>query len=199
MVLPILFGLFGSIWYYASNSVLQTGVEVLPDKIDVAFHDINLYINNTVIQLDHLAVENFGEVRTKFNETLIDTGDELDKTFEEIKTEIHFDEIIDTSTSIIDQSLNFNEGTLKDVQTKIDILKDNATFIKEKVEAIKKSVKELTSDTSSPLCSALQGELSCVILQSSMAAIDVDPSKVPSPILDSFKIPDVSMASMVKH
>jgi hypothetical protein len=27
----------------------------------------------------------------------------------------------------------------------------------------------------------------------------VDPSKVPSPILDSFKIPDVSMASMVKH
>jgi len=144
MVLPILFGLFGSIWYYASNSVLQTGVEVLPDKIDVAFHDINLYINNTVKQVDHLAVVNFGEVRTQFKVELNNTGDELSQTFDAILEKIEFEHLVNVSRFITDTALQFNDEILEEIKGKTETLKGNVTSLTAQAEAIKVTAQSLT-------------------------------------------------------
>ncbi len=40
--------------YFASESVLQTGIGQLPERLNDAFDDANLFINNTVGQINHL-------------------------------------------------------------------------------------------------------------------------------------------------
>ena len=147
MVLPILFGLFGSIWFYASNSVLQHGVDDLPDKLDDAFYDINLYINNTVKQVNHLAVLNFGEVRTQFKVELNNTGAELSQTFDSILDEIEFDHLVNVSRFITDTALKFNVEILDEIKGKTGTLKGNVSSLTSKVEGIISTGQTLTGDT----------------------------------------------------
>jgi hypothetical protein len=51
--------------YFASNSALQTGVEQLPQRLEDALDDLDLFFDNTVEQIDHLAGENFDQVSNR--------------------------------------------------------------------------------------------------------------------------------------
>ena len=191
MILPLLFGLFGSIWCYASNSVLRTGVELLPQRLDEAFSDVNLYIDNTVKQVDHLAVDNFGEVKLGFKSLINETGGEVGTIFDEIKNATGFDDLVSLGRAIAGQVLVFNNQTLVNLEARINQTKEKVDAVKLATENITTSVADLTQDPSSnPLCLALAGQPSggptCDDLNTSMNDVLtlINPDAVPAPAGD---------------
>ena len=191
-VTTILFGIFGSVWFFASNTVLESGVGALPNKLDVAFDDINLYINNTVKQINHLADDNFDEVRMKFEDELESTGDVLAETFDNITVEIQFDRLVELSEDITRIALTFNNETLAGVDEQMTILNSTVIDLTAMVEVLKADVSSLT-DPSSPLCGPgiLPSGLGCNELNSSMSSVNVDLSQVPEINLTEFEISEV--------
>jgi hypothetical protein len=118
----ILFGIFGSVWYIASNSALQNGIEVLPDKLNNAFDDINLYINNTVTQIDHLAKENFDQVKNGFTFEVDISKNLIEIALSDVKEKIYFEDIVDLSESIVQEILSFNSETIEKIKADVGSL-----------------------------------------------------------------------------
>ena len=192
MILPLLFGLFGSIWFYASNSVLRTGVELLPQRLDEAFSDVNLYIDNTVKQVDHLAVDNFREVKSGFKSLIDEAGGEVETIFDEIKNATGFDDLVSLGRSIAGQVLVFNNQTLVNLESKINQTKEKVDAVKLATESIARSVDNLTQDPSSDFCAAIASGTTCRQLSDSMNEVLtlINPDAVPAPAGD-VKLEDV--------
>ena len=122
----ILFGIFGSVWYIASFSALQNGVQVLPQKHDNAFHDLNLYINNTMKQIEHLTTNNFEQVNDQFSFEVNNAKDLMVNVLKGMKDDIFFEDLINLSESIVQEILNFNNETIEKIKTDVGSL--NATL-----------------------------------------------------------------------
>ena len=87
-------------------------------------------------QVDHLAVDNFKQVKDEFNNTLFDTGDQLGVTFEEIKDQIKFEELVAIVNSIVNVTLNFNTDVLGNVKNEVEIVQKNVSEIQSQVSNI---------------------------------------------------------------
>ena len=174
MVTSILFGLFGAIWYYASNSVLSDGIDVLPQKLDDAFDDIDLYINNTVKQVDHLAFDNFKEVRERFNDSMTETEVNLNETMNAIVKEIEFNQLINMTKFVAEKSLNFND-TLKAIGERAQALKNSSTDAAEILVEIKKLVWDLTGNDT--FCN-YSSPTECIVLNASVNAIVINTTSI---------------------
>ena len=192
MILPLLFGLFGSIWFYASNSVLRTGVELLPQRLDEAFSDVNLYIDNTVKQVDHLAVDNFGEVKSGFKSLINETGGEVGTIFDEIKNATRFDDLVSLGRSIAGQVLVFNNQTLVNLESKINKTKEKVVAIKNETENIKVTFAALIQTPGGiRMCGELGSQV-CQQLDTTMTEVLtlINQDAVPAPAGD-VKLEDV--------
>ena len=70
-------------------------------------------------QVDHLAMDNFKQVKDEFNSTLVDTGDLLGATFADITDKIQFDELVAIVNSIVNVTLSFNTDVLGNLENEI--------------------------------------------------------------------------------
>ena len=87
-------------------------------------------------QVDHLAVDNFKQVKDEFNNTLFDTGDQLGVTFEEIKEQIKFEELVAIVNSVVNVTLSFNTDVLGNVKNEVEIVQKNVSEIQSQVSNI---------------------------------------------------------------
>ena len=98
-----------------------------------ALDDVEQYINNTVKQVDHVAVDNFRQVKDEFGRQLQETEGQLVVTFDVIKEGMKFEELVAIVNSIAEDALSFNivvSGNLKD---ELAIVTKNVTDIKDQV------------------------------------------------------------------
>lgn len=110
-ITTILFGAIGVSCYFATNSALQKGVDDLPERLDFAFTDIEIFLNQTVKQVNYLTNENFVELRTGFDVLMTEAGRNVTQLIDEIKNDISYDELMSYSKYVVNDLINFNNET----------------------------------------------------------------------------------------
>jgi len=130
-----------------------------------------------------------------------EAGVKLSKTFEVIKTDISFDELIDLGKNVTGKVLTFNNETLILFQTDLDKLKKELENITATAGQVQTVVLEITDTTTPPdnlLCQALlvTGP-TCAELQNSINdivnKINTGSASLPTPDLSNFYITNVSI------
>jgi hypothetical protein len=123
-----------------------------------------------------------------------EAGVKLSKTFEVIKTDISFDELIDLGKNVTGKVLTFNNETLNLFQTDLDKLKKELENITATAGNIKNSVDDITSDTqlcpalTAPTCDDLKNSINDIVNN-----INTGSASLPTPDLSNFYIGDVSI------
>lgn len=142
-IVPILFGAIGVSFYFWTNTALQEGVAAFPDRFESALSDINLYLNQTVKQIDHLTNENFNELESGFDSLMNEAGTNVTHLVGDVQEDIHYDKLIGYSMSVINDSLEFNDVTTKEIkelfvvaQTSVDNFKLRSEALKNKITLI---------------------------------------------------------------
>jgi hypothetical protein len=65
-------------WYFAANNFAQDGLERLPDNFDILAGDLDLFVNNTVMELEHVTGANLDELQDNIENDINDAVDSLD-------------------------------------------------------------------------------------------------------------------------
>lgn len=61
---------FGVVCAFVTNEHIKDGVEQLPENVTVNLNDVDLYLDNTDKEVDHLLVTNFNELKEFLNNIL---------------------------------------------------------------------------------------------------------------------------------
>merc|ERR1711983_193793 len=94
MVILLVCGALSMAWFFSANNFMFAGVEDLPNNLENVAFDIDLFLNNTAEELEHVAKVNFKEFKDQVNQTIDEAKDGFVEMVEKVTEAIEFQEIV---------------------------------------------------------------------------------------------------------
>ena len=120
-------GTLSMAWFFSANNFMFAGVEDLPNNLKDVAIDLDLFLNNTATELEHVAKDNYDEFRTQVEKDIEKAKGGFEQMVNQVTDIIQFQEMVNIA--------EFLNGTAHEYK------KEQATFADE-LDTISQSVIE---------------------------------------------------------
>ena len=163
LVILLVFGTLSMAWFFSANNFMFAGVEDLPNNLENVAFDIDLFLNNTAEELDHVAKVNFKEFKDQVNLDIEEAKDEFEKMVNKVTEAIEFQEMVDIA-DFLDESAHAFVDAKEGFKTSLSDISDTVTSIDTQIKDFKSLVN--TSQNAFGNCVVANTDIGITVLRS---------------------------------
>jgi len=137
--------MLGLVCAFVTNTRVEKGVQHLPEDVNIAVHDIQLYLNNTDKEVQNVLVNNYQELQKVLFTKLDSSGELVKMELGRVTKAIAIDNLTDIATSLgqIKTDLSMIKNTTLHLQDQTSNLQSGLSDVARRLLSLQESCKEL--------------------------------------------------------
>ena len=187
MAVLIVLSALSMAWFFSANTVALDGLNGLPDNVQTIVNDSQLFIDNTVEDLEYVTKTNFDEFSDNINTDIDQISENVNKTIDSVIEQINFNKLVDISKFLTNLATDFNENKLPEWDGVLKKLTDQLVSIDDKATDFKNTVaeSEYCSGNDLPICNTIADIPPLQI--SLISGLNLDDYKLTEDVLQAIK------------
>ena len=188
MAVLIVLSALSMAWFFSANTVALDGLNGLPDNVKTIVNDSQLFIDNTVEDLEYVTKTNFDEFSDNINTDIDQISENVTKTIASVIEQINFNKLVDISKFLTNLATDFNENKLPEWDLVLTKLTDQLNIIDGNATDFKDAVADSVYCKGSPdleICKTIANIPSLEI--SLISDLNLKQYELSKPVLDAIK------------
>ena len=180
LVILLVFGTLSMAWFFSANNFMFAGVEDLPNNLENVAFDLDLFLNNTAEELEHVAKVNFNEFKDQVKQDIDEAKDGFEQMVTDVTEKIEFQEMLNIAQFLNGTAYEYKEEQVK-FASDLDTIGETVSDISSLITRFKGTIY--------PFCAV--PTVDCSALDPILNNLDIDVTMIPdSSIVTGLTIPD---------